>query len=46
MGKGHHAGRWTLLSAAGFVVVVAIVWAVRYLLRRRKPRAETAVEIN
>ncbi|HEX4098076.1 MAG TPA: DedA family protein [Caulobacteraceae bacterium] len=46
LGKGHHAGRWTLIAAGGFILVVALVWAVRYLLRRRKPAAETAVEIN
>ena len=46
LGKGHHAGRWTLIAAGAFVVIVAVVWAVRYLLRRRKPAQETAREIN
>jgi membrane protein DedA with SNARE-associated domain len=46
LGKGHHAGRWTLIAAGAIVAVVAIVWAVRYLLRRRKRRQETALEIN
>jgi membrane protein DedA with SNARE-associated domain len=41
LGKGHHAGRWTLLAAGGVVVVVGIIWAVRYLLRRRKAATET-----
>jgi membrane protein DedA with SNARE-associated domain len=36
VGKGHHAGRWTLYAAGAIVVIVAIIWAVRYLLRRRK----------
>jgi membrane protein DedA with SNARE-associated domain len=41
LGKGHHAGQWTLIAAGGVVAVVAMVWAVRYLLRRRRARAET-----
>ena len=40
LGHGHHAGRWTLIAAGGIIVVVLIVWAVRYLLRRRRPEAE------
>jgi membrane protein DedA with SNARE-associated domain len=39
-GHGHHAGRWTLIAAGGIVSVVLIVWAVRYLLRRRRPQTE------
>ena len=46
VGKGHHAGRWTLYAAGAIVVIVAIIWAVRYLLRRRKRRQETAAPIN
>jgi membrane protein DedA with SNARE-associated domain len=40
LGHGHHAGRWTLIAAGGIVVVVLIVWSVRYLLRRRSLPAE------
>ena len=43
LGRGHHAGRWTLIAAGGIVAVVLIVWAVRYVLRRRGPRAEAPV---
>jgi membrane protein DedA with SNARE-associated domain len=46
LGKGHHAGQWTLIAAGAIVVIVAIVWAVRYLLRRRKRARETAPTIN
>ncbi|HEV7384131.1 MAG TPA: DedA family protein [Phenylobacterium sp.] len=42
-GHGHHAGRWTLIAAGGIVAVVLIVWAARYLLRRRRPREEAPV---
>jgi len=46
LGKGHHAGRWTLAAAGGVVLVVAMIWAVRYLLRRRRgavePKAQPA----
>ena len=41
LGHGHHAGRWTLITAAGVVVVVAVFWLVRYLLRRRTSPVET-----
>jgi membrane protein DedA with SNARE-associated domain len=44
LGHGRHAGRWTLIAAAGIVVIVGIAWAVRWLLRRRKARAEAAVD--
>ncbi len=44
LGKGHHAGRWTLAAAGGVVVVVGIIWAIRYLLRRRKARAEKSAQ--
>ena len=46
LGKGHHAGRVTLMVAGAIVVIVAVIWAVRYLLRRRKRPAETAAPIN
>ena len=46
LGKGHHAGRWTLITAGGVIVVVAAIWAVRYLLRRRKVTTETSARIN
>ena len=36
LGRGHHAGRWTLIAAGGIVVIVGIIWVVRYLLGRRK----------
>jgi len=39
LGKGHHAGRWTLIAAGGVVVAVALAWVIRYLLRRRKGHA-------
>jgi len=39
LGKGHHAGRWTLIAAACLVAAVAAIWAIRYLLRRRKDHA-------
>jgi membrane protein DedA with SNARE-associated domain len=42
LGRDHHAGRWTLIAAGGVIVVVGIIWAVRYLLRRRKAATETA----
>jgi len=46
LGHGHHAGRWTLLAAGVIVVVVLIIWAVRYLLGRRKARAQTAGPVD
>jgi membrane protein DedA with SNARE-associated domain len=46
LGKGHHAGQWTLIAAGAIVVIVAIVWAVRYLLRQRKHAQESAPKIN
>jgi succinate dehydrogenase hydrophobic anchor subunit len=42
-GHGHHAGRWTLIAAGGLILVVLVVWAVRYLLGRRKRAAEALV---
>jgi membrane protein DedA with SNARE-associated domain len=44
LGRGHHAGRWTLIAAGGVIVVVGLIWAVRYLLRRRKARMENATQ--
>ena len=44
LGKGHHAGRWTLFAAGAIVVLVGVIWAVRYLLRRRKVRLEKAAQ--
>ncbi len=46
VGKGHHAGQWTLIAAGAIVALVAIIWAVRYLLRRRKRQPESAPPIN
>jgi membrane protein DedA with SNARE-associated domain len=45
LGHGHHAGRWTLIAAGGIVLVVLIVWAVRYLRRRRPPAQAPAAEV-
>jgi membrane protein DedA with SNARE-associated domain len=42
LGHGHHAGRWTLLAAGVVIAIVAIVGTVRYLLGRRKTRAQAA----
>ena len=42
LGPGHHAGRWTLIAAGGLIAAVAVVWAVRYLLRRRKAAQDSA----
>jgi membrane protein DedA with SNARE-associated domain len=44
LGRGHHAGRWTLIAAGGVIVVVGLIWAARYLLRRRKARMENAAQ--
>jgi membrane protein DedA with SNARE-associated domain len=44
LGHGRQAGRWTLIAAGGVVVVVGIAWTVRWLLRRRKARAEAAAD--
>jgi membrane protein DedA with SNARE-associated domain len=44
LGHGHHAGRWTLIAAGAIIVVVGIIWAVRYLIGRRKPRVATQFE--
>ena len=38
-GHGHHAGRWTLVAAGAIIVVVAIIWAVRYLVARHRSAA-------
>jgi membrane protein DedA with SNARE-associated domain len=46
LGKGHHAGQWTLIAAGAITAIVAILWAVRYLLRRRKLRQETPAPID
>lgn len=37
LGRGHHAGLWTLAAAGGLIVAVILIAAVRYLLHRRKP---------
>jgi membrane protein DedA with SNARE-associated domain len=39
LGHGHHAGRWTLIAAGGVVVVVLLIWAIRYLRRILRKRA-------
>lgn len=44
LGHGHHAGRWTLLTAGVIVIAVAVFWLVRYLWRRRQMAAQTSVE--
>ena len=44
LGRGHHAGRWTLIAAGGILAIVGIIWAVRYLLGRRKSVAAGQVE--
>jgi membrane protein DedA with SNARE-associated domain len=45
LGKGHHAGRWTLIAAGAFIVLVLIVWAVRYLIGRiRRFRAPVKID--
>jgi membrane protein DedA with SNARE-associated domain len=36
IGHGHHAGRWTLITAGVIVAVVVAYWIVRYLLQRRR----------
>jgi membrane protein DedA with SNARE-associated domain len=46
LGHGHHAGRWTLIAAGALVMVVTAIWAVRYLLRRRKDARETTASLN
>lgn len=42
IGRGHHAGRWTLYAAGALIVAVLIVWLVRYLLRLRHKSVKTA----
>jgi membrane protein DedA with SNARE-associated domain len=39
LGRGHHAGRWTLIAAGGVVLAVLIVWTVRYHRGRRRRAA-------
>jgi membrane protein DedA with SNARE-associated domain len=46
LGHDRHAGRWTLAAAGAVVMIVLVIWTVRYLLRRRKPPAETPAPIN
>lgn len=41
IGRGHHAGRWTLIAAGALIVVVLIAWLVRYLLRLRHKSMKT-----
>ncbi|HEY8004691.1 MAG TPA: DedA family protein [Phenylobacterium sp.] len=45
LGKGHHAGRWTLIAAGAFIALVLIVWAVRYLIGQVK-RARASAKID
>jgi membrane protein DedA with SNARE-associated domain len=42
IGRGHHAGRWTLYAAGGLILAVLIAWLVRYLLRLRHRSVKTA----
>ena len=35
-GGDHHAGRWTLIAAGAIVLVVLLIWGVRYLLGHRR----------
>jgi membrane protein DedA with SNARE-associated domain len=44
LGRGHHAGRWTLIAAGAIIAVVGIVWGVRYLRGRRKLVARAQAE--
>lgn len=37
-----HAGRWTLIIAGGLIALVLVIWAIRYLIGRR--RAAKTVE--
>jgi putative solute:sodium symporter small subunit len=41
IGHGHHAGRWTLISAGVIIAVVLAYWIVRYLLQRRRAHQES-----
>ncbi len=41
LGRGHHAGRWTLIAAGVVVAIVVVVGTARHLWRRRKPAVET-----
>ncbi|MFL5297709.1 MAG: DedA family protein [Phenylobacterium sp.] len=36
LGRGHHAGRWTLIAAGVLVLGVFCAWLVRYLVRQRR----------
>jgi membrane protein DedA with SNARE-associated domain len=42
LGHGRHAGKWTLIAAGGIVVLVLLIWAVRYIRRMLKARAAEA----
>jgi membrane protein DedA with SNARE-associated domain len=44
LGRGHHAGRWTLIAAGAIIAAVGVVWAIRYLLRRRRARKSAAAQ--
>lgn len=44
LGKGHHAGRWTLIAAGAIVGFVALIWAIRYVLRRLDRRIDAPRE--
>jgi len=39
LGRGHGAGKWTLIAAAGIVALVLLIWAARYVRRMLKARA-------
>jgi membrane protein DedA with SNARE-associated domain len=41
IGRGHHAGRWTLYAAGALVVIVLFVWLARYALRLRHKSVKT-----
>jgi len=44
LGRGHHAGRWTLIAAGAIIVAVGVIWAVRYFIDRRKLQIATQLE--
>jgi membrane protein DedA with SNARE-associated domain len=47
LGKGRHAGRWTLIAAGVIVAIVAVIWLVRYLRRKqRRPPHDAGADID